>query len=213
VRGFLESLIPELEAFRFDRYGHAETRSFDLRANWKLVVDVNFEGYHFPYLHRNTLAHFCTNNSAFDTFGPHCRWAFPFREIADLADVPEVDWPERFTGTVVYGVFPSCVLIESPYSTQMLRIYPGRAPGDARVFLAGGAFEPIADDDHLERVKAGLEGACEVLRDEDFPAAESCQQGIESGLPSVVLGRAEALLQHFHRVWDAHVATAEGATQ
>jgi carnitine monooxygenase subunit len=101
-----------------------------------------------------------------------------------------------------YGLFPSCVLVESPFSTQMLRIYPGVAPGTCVVYSTGGSLTPIADDDELEACKAGLAGAAAVLRGEDFPAAESNQRGIENGLQQVIFGRSEALVQHLHRVWD-----------
>jgi carnitine monooxygenase subunit len=205
VDGAIDELLPELAAFDFSRYAHVETRRFDLRANWKFVVDVNFEGYHFPYLHKNTLAAYCTNNSVFDTFGRHCRWAFPFRNILDLRELPESDWPEKFIGTVVYGVFPSCVLIESPMSTQMLRIYPGDEPDRSVVYLTGGSFEPIVDEEDRARRIAGVEGACEVLRDEDFPAAEGCQLGVEHARRHVIVGRSEPLLQHLHQAWDTAV--------
>lgn len=125
VDGFLDDAHEDLASFGFDRYAHAHSVDLQVRANWKLAVDVNFEGYHFPFLHKDTLAPIVTNNSVFDIFGVHCRWAFPFRNIEELRGLPEQDWPERFSGSVVYGLFPSCVLVESPVSTLMLRIYPG----------------------------------------------------------------------------------------
>lgn len=176
-----------------------------LRADWKLAVDVNFEGYHFPFLHKDTLAPIVTNNSVFDVFGRHCRWAFPFRNIEELRGVAEQDWPQRFSGSVVYGIFPSCVLVESPVSTLMLRVYPGDTPGTCVVHMDGGALRPMNDDADRLLAQAGFDGATAVLRDEDFPAAEACQRGAENGIENIILGRAEALVQHLHRQWDAAI--------
>jgi carnitine monooxygenase subunit len=205
VRGFLDDVDADLRSFGFDRYAHAQSVDLHLRANWKLAVDVNFEGYHFPFLHKETLAPIVTNNSVFDVFGDHCRWAFPFRNIEKLRGIPEGDWPQRFTGSVVYGIFPSCVLVESPVSTLMLRIYPGDTAGTSVVHMVGGALEPIRTDDQRLLAQAGFDGATTVLRDEDFPAAESCQKGLEHGLDQVIVGRSEPLVQHLHRRWDAAI--------
>lgn len=206
VEGFLDDAREDLEAFGFDRYAHAVTAELHLRADWKLAVDVNFEGYHFPFLHADTLAPIVTNNSVFDVFGRHCRWAFPFRNISELRNVPEEQWPERFSGSVVYGIFPSCVLVESPVSTLMLRVYPGDAPGTSVVHMIGGALHPMTTDDDRVLAQAGFDAATAVLRDEDFPAAEACQRGAAHGLENIIVGRSEPLLQHLHRVWDEAIA-------
>lgn len=206
VDGFLDDAVADLASFGFDQYAHAQSVDLQLRANWKLAVDVNFEGYHFPFLHKDTLAPIVTNNSVFDVFGRHCRWAFPFRNIEELREVPEQDWPERFSGSVVYGIFPSCVLVESPVSTLMLRIYPGETPGTCVVHMVGGALRPMENDADRMLAQAGFDGATAVLRDEDFPAAEACQRGAENGLENIIVGRSEPLVQHLHRQWDAAIA-------
>ncbi|MEZ0341596.1 aromatic ring-hydroxylating dioxygenase subunit alpha [Mycobacterium sp. pV006] len=203
VDGYLGTAEQDLASFGFGRYAHAQSVDLQLRANWKLAVDVNFEGYHFPFLHKDTLAPIVTNNSVFDTFGRHCRWAFPFRNIDELRDVPEQDWPDRFSGSVVYGLFPSCVLVESPVSTLMLRIYPGDSPNTCVVHMVGGALGPITEEADRLLAQAGFDGATSVLRDEDFPAAEACQRGAENGLERMLIGRSEPLVAHLHRQWDA----------
>ncbi|WP_196771296.1 aromatic ring-hydroxylating oxygenase subunit alpha [Mycobacterium intracellulare] len=206
VDGFLDDAIEDLTSFGFDQYAHAVSVDLHLRTNWKLAVDVNFEGYHFPFLHKETLAPIVTNNSVFDTFGIHCRWAFPFRNIEELRDVPEDQWPERFSGSVVYGLFPSCVLVESPASTLMLRVYPTDSPGTCVVHMVGGSLHPMHDDNDRLLAQAGFDGATAVLRDEDFPIAEACQRGAEHGLENVIIGRSEPLVQHLHRQWNAAIS-------
>ena len=191
-------------AYSFDQYQHLETREMTVQANWKLVVDVNFEGYHFPFLHKQSLHPIAMNNASFDLFGRHCRWAFPLRSIDKLRDLPEQQWPQRFEGTVVYFLFPSCVLVETPAASQMIRIYPGSHPGEAKVQMTYMLTGPVSDEEramHLE----GVQFSDALLRDEDFVAAAECQKGFEAGRESIVMGSNEPLLQHIHRVWNEAV--------
>lgn len=85
---------------------------------------------------------------------------------------------------------------------MMLRIYPGESPGSCVVHMVGGALNPMETDDDRLLARAGFDGATTVLHDEDFPAAEACQRGMEKGLAAAVLGRSEPLVQHLHRQWD-----------
>lgn len=206
MSGHLEELEEWLDDNHFTNRTHVEMRRFDLATNWKLAVSINFEGYHFPFLHRDTLSPLVTDNSVFDLFGRHARWAFPYREIDKHADMPEQDWPDQFYGTVVYFLFPSVVLIEAAGTTQLLRIYPAEQPGQCTVFIEYGSTTPILSDQDREWHTFGFDSACTVLQ-EDFPAAEACQRGLASGVDHVVFGRNEPVLQHLARTW-AHAAYA-----
>lgn len=201
VDGSLGEIREPLAHYGFSHNHHAETRRFDLEANWKLVVDVNFEGYHFPFVHADTLDPIASNNSVCDLYGRNIRWSFPFRDIVQYQGQPEADWPEQFFGTVVYGLFPSCVLIEAPGTSQMLRIYPGDAPGKSVVYLSVGAPEEITTDEQRAWYKMGIDGAALVLDGQDFPMAEACQRGLEAGVPEVLFGRNEPMLHHLAATW------------
>lgn len=203
VAGHLDSVAPAL-AYPFENYQHLETREFPVDANWKLVVDVNFEGYHFPFLHKNSLHPIALGHASFDLFERHCRWAFPLRSIDRLRDLPEEQWPDCFEGTVVYFLFPSCVLVEGPATSQMIRIYPGSHPGEAQVQFSYMLTGPATEEERVFHLE-GAKFANELLRGEDFVAAAECQQGFEAGRDSIVVGRNEPLLQHLHRVWDQAV--------
>ena len=200
VDAHLASITSAL-AYSFGDYQHLETREFTVNANWKLTVDVNFEGYHFPFLHKNSLHPIAMGHASYDLFEDHCRWAFPLRSIDELRNLPEEQWPDRFEGTVVHFLFPSCVLVETPTTSQMIRIYPGSHAGESIVQLSYMVIGPASEDErafHLE----GAQFASDLLRDEDFVAAAECQQGLEAGRDSVVAGSNEPLLQHLHRVWN-----------
>ena len=194
--------------YAFDTSHHVETRRFDLACNWKLAIDVNFEGYHFPYVHADTLDPLASNNSVYDIYGRNIRWAFPFRDIVQYQESPETDWPDQFFGTVVYGLFPSCVLIQAPGTSQMLRAYPGRSPGETVLYLSIAAPNEVTTDEERAWYKMGLDGAAQVLDGQDFPMAAACQRGLEAGVDHVVFGRNEPLLHHLAAVRNEAVLVA-----
>lgn len=200
VSSALDGIAEPLSDYGFGHNHHAETRRFDIACNWKLAIDVNFEGYHFPYVHADTLDPLASNNSVYDIYGRNIRWAFPFRDIVQYREVPETDWPDQFFGTVVYGLFPSCVLIEAPGTSQMLRAYPGRSPGETVIYLSIGAPKEITTDEERAWYKMGIDGAALVLDGQDFPMAAACQRGLQAGVDHVVFGRNEPLLHHLASV-------------
>jgi nitrite reductase/ring-hydroxylating ferredoxin subunit len=197
---YLQEVEHLLAGHRFDGRHHHATRRFDLKANWKLAVNVNFEGYHFTVLHRRTVDLVATNHSIYDFFGPHALWIFPFRDLeAQVTPLPE--WPFDFQATVVYLLFPSCVLVESPTSTMMLRVYPGAAPGECVLYMESGSMTPILTDADRARCEGTVATTSAILDAEDFPQAEACQRGLEAGVPDVIYGRNEAILQHLAQRW------------
>lgn len=205
----LEGVDAPLADYGFGGSHHVETRRFDLACNWKLAIDVNFEGYHFPYVHADTLDPLASNNSVYDIYGRNIRWAFPFRDIVQYRGTPEGDWPDQFFGTVVYGLFPSCVLIEAPGTSQMLRAYPGRSPGETVLYLSIAAPKEVTTDEERAWYTMGLDGAAQVLDGQDFPMAAACQRGLEAGVDHVVFGRNEPLLHHLAAVRNASLVAAE----
>jgi len=85
-------------------------------------------------------------------------------------------------------------------------VYPGAIPGEAVVHVSEAALTPITDEAVREARTFALDITCAVLRDEDFPAAEQCQHGVEQALSHVIIGRNEPLVQHWHDRWQAEVS-------
>jgi nitrite reductase/ring-hydroxylating ferredoxin subunit len=199
VEAYLDEVEHLLVDHDFATRSHYASRRFDLKTNWKLAVSVNFEGYHFKVLHRKTVDKVATNYSIYDLFGPHALWVFPFRQV-ELGDKVQA-WPFDFSATAVYFLFPSCILVEAPSVTLMLRVYPGDTPGDCTVYMETGSVRPILTDADRAQCEAAHAGTAAVLDDEDFPQAESCQKGLEAGVPNVIFGRSEAILHHLAQQW------------
>lgn len=205
VNGCLDAVRPALADCRFDAVTPIDNSTVTVAANWKLSVDVNFEGYHFPAVHTTTLHPIATGNASYDLYDRHCRWAFPMRQIEELRDQPEDAWPDYFVGTVVYFFYPSCVLVEAADTKQLLRIYPGSHPGESVVDIAYSVTSTVTEQDRANH-QMSFRFVKDLLCTEDFPMAEQCQRGLAAGRERVVVGRNEPLLQHLHRVWVNGVA-------
>jgi carnitine monooxygenase subunit len=200
VDGWLDDVAPALRDARLDEAVPITNETVTVKANWKLSVDVNFEGYHFPAAHTNTLHPIATGNASYDVFGRHCRWAFPMRHIEALADQSEESWPDYFIGTIATFFYPSVVLVEAADTLQLLRIYPGAHPGESIVDIAYSVTSAPTDEERANHLMA-FEFVKGLLCGEDFPMAEQCQRGMAAGRERIVVGRNEPLLQHLHRVW------------
>ena len=199
-------IAPHLAGYHYDTHEVVCSHEWTLQANWKITVDVNLEAYHVAYLHRETLHDLVVNNAVHDIFGRNARWAFPTRFMADHVDKPEDEWPEPALISVVHTFFPSCVLLETPVSCQMFRIYPGRHVGESHVILTEASIRPIQSEEERQARVGGADYAALVVGKEDFPAAETCQKGAEVGLTRFVFGKNEPMLQHWHRTWRAALA-------
>ena len=194
-------IADELGGYSYDTHEVICTQRFALRANWKITVDVNLEAYHVAFLHRESLATFVMNHAVHDTFGRHARWAFPTFAAKTIVDQPESEWPEPAPLTLVHMFFPSCVILETPVSSQMLRIYPGQHVGESTVELTEASIRPATSDEERAARNGGASVAAKILGGEDFPVAEQCQRSAEAGLSRFVFGTIEPMLQHWHTAW------------
>ena len=123
-----------------------------------------------------------------------------------MADQPEESWPDPAPISVIHTYFPSTVILETPVSSQMFRIYPGANPGECTVDLTEASIRPIQSEDERAARKAGADFAAVVVGKEDFPAAEQCQRSAEMGLKQFVFGDNEPMVQHWHRTWHEALA-------
>lgn len=198
VDHYLDDIAPAFAGYGFDNMHSIETRRYEVNADWKLVVGLSHESYHFSVLHRESLSSLMTSHAVIDTFGQHSRWAFSLRGITDLEDKPQDQWPDRFPGAINHTVFPGTVIIVNPADAQIIRTEPGITPGTSVVYFSG----VCADINKLEESRQGYEFGGSIFETEDLPAAEQCQQGLAGGQTSVIFGRNEPIVQFWHRQWN-----------
>jgi hypothetical protein len=106
---------------------------------------------------------------------------------------------------MVTTLFPSTVLVDHMQGGSMLQIAPGRHVGETTITLIEARPRPIDEATRLE-CEETMAVNLSILDVEDFPAAESCQQGYEAGARTVIGGAGESLIGHWHEQWDAALA-------
>lgn len=197
VEHFLYDLEPCFSGFEFDKMHSLETRRYEVKANWKLVASLSHESYHFAVLHRDSVAQVLHDHAVIDTFGRHSRWAFPMKDIERWSELDEADWPNHVNGIINHTVFPGTVIIKNPEDAQMIRVEPGDSPGHSIVHYRGVYRNPKQKAAALEAFDFGGE----VFEKEDLKAAAQCQQGLSARGGEFIIGRNEAIVQFWHRLW------------
>lgn len=197
VAHHLDDINTAFAGFAFDQLKQIETRKFAVAANWKLVVNLSHESYHFGTLHRDSLAPMMSAHAVIDEFGQHTRWAFPLRSITELENIEESSWPPHPPAAINHTVFPGTLVITNTSDAQIIRAEPGPQPGSSVVYYTGG----YQHADRMEESRQAYEFGGSIFETEDLPAAEQCQQGIAAGQRPVMFGRNEPIVQIWQKKW------------
>jgi phenylpropionate dioxygenase-like ring-hydroxylating dioxygenase large terminal subunit len=202
-----DDVVADLDALKIGTqhlYGH---RTFQLDANWKLVIEPFLEPYHIQRLHANTVARmFADVPNITDRLGNH------LRQVSGKAHFE----PSQLDGmahenihktiTHAYVLFPSTVIITSPYYISVMIIQP-RAAGRSTVEYFNLTREPADNDKARELFSRSLDMVLDVFGNEDFRAACLSQIGLESGaLKEVLYGGLETPIPMFYEVLERHLA-------
>ena len=86
----LGPLKDELALWDYPSYGYHTDREFSSEVSWKGALEAFAEGYHFPFVHGESLIGQNTlpNTAVYDEFGKHHRIGFPFTWIKNLDSDP-----------------------------------------------------------------------------------------------------------------------------
>ena len=210
--GGLESEIrhwaPDIDSLTF---GHRLT--YDIKSNWKNVVDNFLECYHCPISHKD----FCTlvdmNTYKVTTHGIYSsHMADAGRQANRAYDTSNA----KVRTHAVWWLWPTTCLMRYPGRSSMivLNIVPA---GPDRTFETYDFFLETPEPDDTE--KAAIEYLDKVLQVEDIALVESVQQGMNT--PAFRQGRivydpngsgkSEHALHHFHGlILNAYAAAGRG---
>ncbi|WP_084399702.1 aromatic ring-hydroxylating oxygenase subunit alpha [Henriciella aquimarina] len=180
-------------------------KTFDLKANWKVVLEPFLEGYHVQRLHRNSIGQlFADVPNVTDVFG------LSIRQISGKVNfTPDAlnDEEENIHKTVThaYQVFPNCVVVTSPYYISVMLLMP-RGPG--RTIVDYFMLTPEAPSS--EKAEALYSKSYDLILDvfggEDFWAAEMSQAGLETGaLDTVVYSGLEETILTFYDLLESRL--------
>ena len=172
-------------------------RSYEVEANWKLLIDGAFEAYHFKVAHRRTIADmFVENMQVVDEFDLHRRLYLIKSKFSQ--DKPEVSGfdPRRY-GNLIYFFFPNTTVLVQPDHAQLSSLEP-LGPARTRVHELTLIPQAPASD----KAEAHWEANVALYRrtlEEDYALAESIQAGLASGAnEALTFGTFEYSAPRFH---------------
>ena len=158
-------------------------KTFDLKANWKVVLEPFLEGYHVQRLHAASIGdNFQDAPNIVDMFGPNIRQVSG--RIGYLPEMLDED-PEANVHKLVthaYTAFPNCVVVTSQYYTSVMILMPrdvDRTVVEYFMITPEVASTPKAED----VFGRSFELILSVFGGEDFRAAEISQEGLAAGVP------------------------------
>jgi len=185
-------------------------RSYEVEANWKLLVDGSFEAYHFKVAHRETIAHmFLHNLQVIDEFDLNRRLYLLKAKFQEHApDAAGFD-PRRY-GNLTYFFFPNTTILVQPDHAQLSMLEP---LGATRTRVHELTLIPEAPAS--EKATAHWDANVALYRRtlaEDYALAESIQAGLASGANDALsFGTFEYSAPRFHAQLAQQVAAMPAA--
>lgn len=162
-------------------------KTFDLKANWKVILEPFLEGYHVQRLHAASIGDlFQDAPNIVDLFGTNIRQVSG--RIGYVPEMLDEDPGQNIHKLVThaYTAFPNCVVVTSQYYTSVMILMPrdtGRTTVEYFMLTPG---EPTTDKAR-EVFARSYELILNVFGGEDFRAAEISQIGLEAGVPETTV--------------------------
>ncbi|MCG7607851.1 MULTISPECIES: aromatic ring-hydroxylating oxygenase subunit alpha [Mycobacterium] len=209
--GHLGALGPELAQWNYQDYGYHTDREFSSEVSWKGALEAFAEGYHFPFVHGESLIGQNTlpNTAIYDEFGRHHRIGFPFNWIKNLAEDPSAAFDPSANMGVIYWVYPNLILANSPVGVEMIDMLPEGEPTRCTVRHSWMGRIPATNDDMRAAYDAVYEGVHAAVRDEDFALLPQCGEGVRHGQHDhMIIGRNEIAVQHMIKVFAHELGVA-----
>lgn len=205
-------LTEDFDAFGLSSMHVYKRKTYDLRANWKLLIETFLETYHVPPLHKDTVAaHFAEVPTIIKFLGPHSRQTTGRSHFTrDTASLNVDDMHKSITHA--YQLFPTAVLVTSPHHINFITMSP-RAANRTIVECYMVTKGPPKTDKEKELFERTFNfNMTSVFGEEDFWAATQVQIGLESGaLEQVSFGGLENALTSLHGFINSYVDGPESA--
>ncbi|MEX7469450.1 aromatic ring-hydroxylating dioxygenase subunit alpha [Mycobacterium adipatum] len=209
----LGPLKDELALWDYPSYGYHTDREFSSEVSWKGALEAFAEGYHFPFVHGESLIGQNTlpNTAVYDEFGKHHRIGFPFTWIKNLDSDPSATHDPGANMGVIYWVYPNLILANSPVGVEIIDMLPDGDPTRCTVRHSWMGRIPATDDDMRALYDTVYEGVHAAVRDEDFAMLPQCGQGVRHGQHDhMIIGRNEIAVQHMIKVFAQELGVALG---
>lgn len=206
--GPLSSQLAELD---YGSFGYHTHREFTSEVSWKGALEAFAEGYHFPFVHGESLIgqNALPNVAIYDEYGKHHRLGFPFNWITNLDADPSGSWDVRDNMGLIYWIYPNLILANSNVGVEVIDILPAGAPTRCTVRHSWLARIPATSDDQRNGYDMIYDAVHAAVRDEDFAMLPQCGEGVRQGQHDhMVIGRNEIGVQHMIRVFAEEIGVA-----
>ncbi|MBJ19369.1 MAG: aromatic ring-hydroxylating dioxygenase subunit alpha [bacterium] len=206
IEAFLGEIAPLFAALDLGALQCVRKDRFEVESNWKIALDTFCETYHVPALHQKSLSrNLIPYVTIFDHYERHHRYSGPGVDFAELVDQPESEWS---TGgyQAVHFLFPNTTIAythaldgKTPV-VSIFQLFPGETVGQC-VTIGSTYRRRDAPDASDAQISEMHDIVLDVVINEDYPVARdtfTCLAHAPRDF-EIVLGRAEALLLHYHR--------------
>ena len=211
VDAHLGELAPQLAELDYATFGYHDHREFESDVSWKGALEAFAEGYHFPFVHGQSLIGMNTlpNTAIYDEYGRHHRIGFPFIWITNLAEDPSGSWDVRDNMGVIYWIYPNLILANSSVGVEIIDMLPAGAPTRCTVRHTWMARIPATNDEMRAGYDAIYDAVHAAVRDEDFAMLPQCGEGVRRGQHDhMIIGRNEIAVQHMIKVFADELGVA-----
>jgi hypothetical protein len=136
-------------------------------------------------------------------YGLHQTLVSPMKQILDLKNVPEEEWPETLPYGFTNAIFPNTVVGGSKHIMFFQRSEPGEEPGTCTYIFRTYGPHKNATDETRAMAQYMTDLLMKTALEEDMAIQSSSQIQMEAGaVPSIVLGRREVNLIRMHQNHD-----------
>ncbi|MCE2453366.1 MAG: aromatic ring-hydroxylating dioxygenase subunit alpha [Nitrospinae bacterium] len=203
--------IAEFHLERFVTYRKVVTEK---KANWKLLIQANLEGYHTAQLHKGTMAsNFREGFLSFDAEGPHLRVLAAKTNLLDAENVPEKQRKLLDFVSIFYVLFPNTIVLvrgDNILISRFLPLAPDRTLSSQELLYLPDKY---VGESGRKALRNRLLYSEVLLDDEDFMMAERVQANLLNGVNEThMLGLEEGLVMVFQEIVSKRLAARDATT-
>ncbi len=210
----LGAFAEDFAEFRLERFVSHRRVVTEKKANWKLLIQMNLEGYHVAHLHKGTLApNFREGFFSHDAEGPHLRVMAAQTNLPDAENVPEKQRKLIDFVTLFYVLFPNTIFIvrkDTILISRFLPLAPDRTLCSQELLYLPDKY---VGESGQKALRNRLLYAEVTMDDEDYTMAERIQANLLNGVNEThMLGLEEGLVMVFQEIVSKRLAARESAT-
>ena len=200
--------------FHLERFVSYKRVVKEKKANWKLLVHMNLEGYHVAQLHKGTLApSFRDGFLSFDAEGPHLRVMASQTNLPEAENVPEKQRKLLDFVSLFYLLFPNTIVIAREDTISISKFLP-LAP-DRTLWSQELLYLPdkYVGESGQKALRNQLLYSEVLFDDQDYKMAERVQAHLLNGVNDThLLGLEEGLLMVFQEQISKRLAARDATT-